>query len=140
MSRAKLEQLWQLLKLELEGYSQLHQMLLQQGRLLIGQDHQGLLVHNPRQLQLSRRLNELGERREVLSRELSGTHGGAAIERLCRQLPDKPARELSRQWQELLATAGHCKQLNDGNGRLLASQKEWLERHLELSAPTYAPD
>ncbi|ATG74970.1 flagellar export chaperone FlgN [Zobellella denitrificans] len=140
MSRERLQRLWQLIGQELEGYRRLHRLLLQQGRLLLGQDHQGLLAHNPRQLQLAARLGELGEQREALAQALSGSRGADAIERLCRQLPDKPARELGRQWRELLATARHCKQLNDGNGRLLASQKEWLERHLNLNAPTYAPD
>lgn len=140
MNRDKLQQLWRLLGLELEGYRQLHQLLLQQGRLLLGQDHQGLLAHNPRQLQLTARLGELGEQRETLVETLSGSRSADALARLCRQLPDKPSRALSRQWQELLATAGHCKQLNDGNGRLLASQKEWLDHHLELNGPTYAPD
>ncbi|AEY02562.1 hypothetical protein GU3_14045 [Oceanimonas sp. GK1] len=135
MSRALLRQLWQTLQQERQGYEHLHRLLQHQARLLTGQDHQGLLSHNPQQTTLTGQLAELAARRDTLLAEL----GVASPEQLCHKLPAPLSGQLGELWQALLQQARLCRALNDGNGRLLASQKEWLEHRLGVTDAVYQP-
>lgn len=134
--RQHLIELKQLLEQEQAGYHTLQRLLQAQARLLTHQDHQGLLVHNPRQLQVSEQLAELALQREHTLLEL-GTHSLAS---LCKRLPATLATALLELWHNLQTQARECRVLNDSNGRLLASQKEWLEQQLNTVQNEYAPD
>ncbi|WP_019933423.1 flagellar export chaperone FlgN [Oceanimonas smirnovii] len=135
MSKQILKEIWQALQQELEGYQRLHRMLQHQARLLTGQDHQGLLSHNPKQMTLTSQLAALAARRETLQAGL----GVVSPEQLCRSLPAPLAEKLDRLWQSLQQQARLCRALNDSNGRLLASQKEWLEHRLGVTEAVYQP-
>ncbi|MDP5292394.1 flagellar export chaperone FlgN [Oceanimonas sp. CHS3-5] len=135
MNKVILKQLWQALQQELEGYRRLHRLLQHQARLLTGQDHQGLLSHNPGQIRLTEQLAGLAARRETLQVEL----GAASLEQLCHKLPAPLSGRLGELWQGLQQQARLCRALNDSNGRLLASQKEWLERRLGVTEAVYQP-
>lgn len=135
MSKVILQTLWQALQQEHQGYEHLHRLLQHQARLLTGQDHQGLLSHNPKQMALTRQLAELAATREQLQASL----GAASLEQLCQQLPAALSARIGGRWQELQQQARLCQALNDSNGRLLASQKEWLEHRLGVSETVYQP-
>ncbi|MBR9857004.1 MAG: flagellar protein FlgN [Gammaproteobacteria bacterium] len=136
MSKLQLKQLWQLLQREQQGYQQLYPLLQYQARLLTNQDHQGLLIHNPRQLQLTEQLAQLARQREQLQTAL----GSTTLDALAKRLPDSLARPLLELWQTLLTLARRCRVLNDSNGRMLASQKEWLEQRMGVTQGVYHPD
>lgn len=117
------------------GYQALLRLLQTQARLLTHQDHQGLLAHNPRQLQATEILADKAVTRERLLQEL----GVISLETLCSRLPATLAQTLLTCWQAVQQQARQCRALNDSNGRLLASQKEWLEQRLGVTPSEYLP-
>ena len=124
-----------LLEQEDAGYQALLRLLQAQARLLTHQDHQGLLAHNPRQLQATEQLAQWAAEREGVLQEL----GSASLDALCLRLPAALAKTLLAVWQRVQTQARQCRALNDSNGRLLASQKEWLEQRLGVTPSEYLP-
>lgn len=133
--RQQLMALKQGLEQEAAGYEDLHRLLQAQARLLTHQDHQGLLAHNPRQLQTTEELADKATLRDGLLQEL----GMTSLEALCQRLPAALAQTLLACWQKVQTQARQCRALNDSNGRLLASQKEWLEQRLGVTPSEYLP-
>lgn len=125
-----------LLEQEDAGYQALLRLLQTQARLLTHQDHQGLLAHNPHQLQATAQLAHWAAEREDLLQKL----GTANLEALCERLPLALAQTLLAAWQQVKNQARQCRALNDSNGRLLASQKEWLEQRLGVTPSEYQPE
>lgn len=134
--RQRLIQLKHLLEQEQTSYQALQRLLQAQARLLTHQDHQGLLAHNPRQLQVSEQLASLAGQREQVQTAL----GTNSLESLCQRLPTTLSAALLELWHGLQTQARQCQALNDSNGRLLASQKEWLEQQLNVVQNEYGPN
>jgi len=116
---------------DVKSYQQLARQLQHQESLLVNRDSQALLTHNAQLQQLMQQLSEHAQRRCGYLEALGVSADDAGMNRLLGALPDQYRQQGSMLWQQLYELTLQCQERNNTNGRLLAQQKQLIDKLLK---------
>ena len=116
---------------DVKGYQQLEQQLQQQETLLLNRDSQALLSHNAKLQQLMQQLSKHAQQRCQYLESLGVSADDAGMKRLLAALPAQYGQQGNALWQQLYQLTLACQTRNNSNGRLLAQQKQMIDKLLK---------
>ncbi|MGR5148926.1 flagellar export chaperone FlgN [Photobacterium alginatilyticum] len=119
------------LALDVKSYQQLERQLQQQETLLVNRDSQALLTHNAELQRLMQQLGERAQRRCEYLESLGVSADDTGMKRLLSALPAQYRQQGSALWQQLYELTLQCQARNNSNGRLLAQQKQMIDKLLK---------
>ncbi|PSW03525.1 flagellar protein FlgN [Photobacterium lipolyticum] len=126
---------------DVKSYQQLAQQLKHQQLLLQNRDSKALLAHNTELQQLMQQLNRHAQRRGEHLVALGVTADDAGMKRLLAALPSQYNQQGRQLWQQLYELTLQCQELNNANGRLLAQQKQMMDKLLKPQQQySYSPN
>ena len=126
-----IKQLLNDLSQDVKGYQQLALQLKQQHLLLTNRDSNALLSLNQDLDQVMATLSQHAKQRAESMTTLGLTQDDQGMQRLFAALP-APLNQQGRQlWQQLHKLTLECQSLNNQNGRLLAHQKQLMDKLLK---------
>ncbi|MBY5991985.1 flagellar protein FlgN [Ferrimonas balearica] len=128
--REVLQQLVREIRLDIEDYQQLRALLRHQRELLQRRDQQALNLHNPRVDALCQKLQNRAGRRSGALTQLGVSADAKGMQRLIAALGPQARQPVSGLWHHLQQLVRDCQGENEINGKLLAGQKELLDRVL----------
>ena len=112
-------------------YQQLVAQLKQQHVLLVNRDNQALIGHNQQLQSLMALLNQHATNRHAILTRLGVTADNDGMQKLLKKLPQQVQQKGMMLWQNLYEQTLACQDLNNTNGRLLAQQKQLIDRLLK---------
>lgn len=121
------------------SYQQMEQLLKAQNGNLVRRDNSSIRNNNEQQMKLLSLLRQRANQRSQLLRSLGLQANSDGLKRLANRLPDAASTKLLTLWDTLETRVGHCKKLNDYNGRLLANQQLVLKKLLNSQENFYQP-
>ncbi|MGF1714974.1 flagellar protein FlgN [Photobacterium chitinilyticum] len=119
------------LALDVKSYQQLARQLQHQETLLVNRDSQALLTHNAQLQQLMKQLGDHAQRRCEYLESLGVSADDTGMKRLLAALPAQYQQQGNVLWQQLYELTLQCQERNNCNGRLLAQQKQMIDKLLK---------
>ncbi|WP_299019584.1 flagellar protein FlgN [uncultured Photobacterium sp.] len=116
---------------DVTSYQHLAQQLKHQQALLVNRDSQALLSHNVQLQQLMQQLGEHAKRRSEYLESLGVSADDAGMKRLMAALPAQFSQQGNQLWKKLYELTLQCQELNNANGRVLAQQKQMIDKLLK---------
>ncbi|WP_220753329.1 flagellar export chaperone FlgN [Shewanella sp. KT0246] len=111
-------------RLDIDGYKQLHALLVRQRDLMKRRDNAGLALHNDEQTKLCELLMERAKKRSVTLVALGFSGNSKGMEDLIARLPQASQKQVLLLWKNLVKLVKESQQFNEQNGKLLVSQQE----------------
>jgi flagellar biosynthesis protein FlgN len=111
-----------------QHYEKLVSLLRLQRTFLIQRDNAALLTINKQCTELIEQLHSNTHTRTDNLKKLGLNPNASNVERVIRTLGTPHRSQLAQCWNTVKSNSGLCRQLNDMNGRILASQKEIGDR------------
>ncbi|WP_228768316.1 flagellar export chaperone FlgN [Shewanella sp. TC10] len=111
-------------RLDIDGYKQLHALLVRQRELMQRRDNAGLAAHNEEQTKLCELLMERAKKRSITLVALGFTGNSKGMEDLIARLPESSQKQVLLLWRNLVKLVRESQQFNEENGKLLVSQQE----------------
>ncbi len=111
-------------RLDIDGYKQLHALLVRQRDLMKRRDNAGLALHNDEQTKLCELLMERAKKRSVTLVALGFSGNSKGMEDLIARLPQASQQQVLLLWRNLVKLVKESQQFNEENGKLLVSQQE----------------
>ncbi|OAN16708.1 hypothetical protein A3K86_09690 [Photobacterium jeanii] len=128
------------LKQDVSHYQQMANQLKEQHNLLVNRDNQALTPHNAAMEQLMATLNQHAANRQTILNQLGTTADNQGMQTLLAKLPQPIQDQAKQWWQQVYQLTLTCQELNNTNGRLLAQQKQLIDRLLKPEQQfCYAP-
>ncbi|WP_299571493.1 flagellar export chaperone FlgN [uncultured Shewanella sp.] len=112
------------IRVDIDGYKQLHALLIRQRELMQRRDNAGLAVHNEEQTKLCEVLMERAKKRSITLVALGFTGNSKGMEDLIARLPQASQKQVLLLWKNLVKLVKESQQFNEQNGKLLVSQQE----------------
>ncbi|ARD20639.1 flagellar protein FlgN [Shewanella japonica] len=112
------------IRVDIDGYKQLHGLLIRQRELMKRRDNAGLGLHNEAQTQLCEKLMERAKNRSRTLVALGFTGNSKGMEDLIARLPHASQKQVLILWRNLVDLVKESQQFNEENGKLLVSQQE----------------
>ncbi|ELR67068.1 hypothetical protein C942_03669 [Photobacterium marinum] len=116
---------------DVKSYQQLATQLKHQQSLLVNRDSQALLTHNVQLQKLMQRLSDNAKKRCEYLETLGVSADDAGMKRLLAALPAQFNQQGNQLWQQLYQLTLQCQELNNANGRVLAQQKQMIDKLLK---------
>ncbi|MCQ8877522.1 flagellar protein FlgN [Pseudoalteromonas shioyasakiensis] len=95
---------------------------------LLNKRDTGLDKHNIKMLEVLNSLEQTHAQRDAFLISLSLPSGSKGLRLLCNKLPEPVKSMTTDLLQELTIKSKHCKALNERSGKLLASQRQLMQR------------
>lgn len=126
---------------DVKSYQQLAQQLKHQQLLLQNRDSKALLTHNVELQLLMQQLNNHAQYRGEHLIALGMTADDAGMKCLLAALPTQYSLQARQLWQQLYDVTLQCQEQNNANGRLLAQQKQMMDKLLKPQQQySYSPN
>ncbi|PSU47191.1 flagellar protein FlgN [Photobacterium frigidiphilum] len=126
---------------DVKSYQQLAQQLKHQQLLLQNRDSKALLTHNVELQLLMQQLNNHAQYRGEHLIALGMTADDAGMKCLLAALPTQYSQQARQLWQQLYDVTLQCQEQNNANGRLLAQQKQMMDKLLKPQQQySYSPN
>ncbi len=139
-SRDALKRLFEGMRADAADYGRLRELLDAQFAAALAHRTEEIVGIVERILGLTETLRARSRERAALARALSGGKTPAVSMRaISARLPVPARQKLEASWTRLEALVRECKRLNARNGHLLMTQREIMERVLNVEPDIYAP-
>jgi flagella synthesis protein FlgN len=139
-SRDALKRLFEGMRADTADYGRLRELLEAQFAAALAHRTEEIVGIVDRILSLTETLNARSRERAALARVLSGGKKSTlSMNAILARLPGPARQKLEASWTGLEALVRECKRLNARNGHLLMTQREIMERVLNVEPDTYAP-
>lgn len=115
---------------ELMAYQRLLNLLIEQYRLMSRHSSEELQVLNERETQLLAILYQKAKYRSKILKQLGFDATDKGMEKFIQTLPEKLQDKVDAVWKKIYHQLRLCQAQNEQNSRLLASQKDTLNRLL----------
>ncbi|MGL5949675.1 MAG: flagellar protein FlgN [Aeromonas sp.] len=133
--QARVKELILGIRLDMQHYAQLEQLLVKQRTLLAAHDVDALNSHNKEQMALMQKIGQQAQLRSQHLQALGLKPSEKGMQKLIARLPENFREPVASQWQQLEQSLARCQAHNDSNGRLLASQIETIQGLLGHQSP-----
>lgn len=135
-AKQKVIQLVTGLREDLRAVNELEDLLIDQRKQLAAAEPDALDKVNGRVVSITARLEENGKNRTSILKGFGLEADRVGISALSKKLPENLSREVLEGFDKLEDLLNRCKQINDKNGELLASQKALTDAYLGRSGFT----
>lgn len=139
MSAQLLKQFISSLQQDVQRLDQLNQLLEQQYELMSQRDGEQLQQLNQQSLQLMAALEQSHNERDVLLKQFGLKNNRDGMRQLVSRLPAPVQRGTSQLLQELTLKARLCHAQNEKSGKLLASQRQLMQKLTGMNSRTSYP-
>lgn len=118
------------IQLELDLYSDLHELLEEQQQLILGRDHQGLATTAQQITTLMLEARENRRARSEILKQLGLENTRSGMEQFMDSLRSNDRELIRADWQELIELVEDCQKINRINDQTLKLQHEAVEKIL----------